>query len=74
MIEGVLNTDKLFDMNSIMGENQLRYSKISTQDKLIHYKNPDYCFIAPAETVLFLLLELQPLCHKQFGPKDEPHK
>ena len=64
-------TNELFDWSKqIKTDTQLKYSEtLSIKEKLMHYKSPDYCFIAPAKTVLFLLLELQPLCQKRFGSK-----
>ena len=41
------------------------------KEKLTHYKTPDYCFIAPAQTHTILLLELQPLCNRQYDKQSK---
>ena len=65
--QDILFWNSLIDWDSLSGENELILSKISAQEKLIHYKTPDYFFIAPVKTLPFLLQYLQPLCQKRFG-------
>ena len=65
--QDIFDWNSILDLNSLTEENMLIVSNISAQEKLVHYKSPDYCFIAPKKTLPFLLLHLKPLCQKRFG-------
>ena len=54
--QDIFDWNSILELNSLTGENMLILSKISAQEKLVHYKTPDYFFIAPKKTLPFLLL------------------
>lgn len=70
MLKDITETEELFDWTKINRDSLLKFSKLSDVEKLVQYKTPDYCIVAPAKTVIFLLLELQRLCTKSYGQTD----
>ena len=74
MLHDITETEKLFDWTRINRETLLKYSsRLNDVEKLVHYKTPDYCIVAPARTVIFLLLELERLYNKSYGQSGVSH-
>ena len=60
----------VFDMTEILHLSLRDTNNIGDQEKLMYYKTPDFCFITPANALVFMLSDLLPLCEKRFGKDD----